>query len=315
MYAHRRMPLVVEVIKRVHKFAEVLDQTTIARALVEHGAILFRGFNLSDADKFAEFLSVVSRAKEDYMYRSTPRTLVQPGIYTSTEYPANQEIPLHNENAYQRSWPSKVAFCCILPASDGGATPLADMNDVTSRIGVNLIDKFESRGVRYTRHFRPYVDISWQTAFQTSNFDEAKRYCDREGIQCNWVDKDVLRTTQICQGTVRHPETGMRLFFNQAHLFHISSVGPAAMRSLIEVFGADFVPRNSCFGTGEQFGADELEVIRTAFSSEAIEFPWQTGDALLLDNMQAAHGRRPYRGSRRVLASLLDVTTLLPRSS
>jgi alpha-ketoglutarate-dependent taurine dioxygenase len=35
------------------------------------------------------------------------------------------------------------------------------------------------------------------------------------------------------------------------------------------------------------------------------DIPWQTGDVVLVDNFLAMHGRRPFEGQRRVLASLV----------
>ena len=36
---------------------------------------------------------------------------------------------------------------------------------------------------------------------------------------------------------------------------------------------------------------------------------WETGDIVLIDNYLVMHGRRPYKGDRRVLASLASVDT------
>jgi alpha-ketoglutarate-dependent taurine dioxygenase len=37
----------------------------------------------------------------------------------------------------------------------------------------------------------------------------------------------------------------------------------------------------------------------------SFDLPWQTGDVALVDNFLVMHGRRPFSGSRRVLASLV----------
>jgi alpha-ketoglutarate-dependent taurine dioxygenase len=35
------------------------------------------------------------------------------------------------------------------------------------------------------------------------------------------------------------------------------------------------------------------------------DISWQTGDVVMLDNFVTMHGRRPFQGERRVLASLV----------
>jgi alpha-ketoglutarate-dependent taurine dioxygenase len=241
-----------------------------------------------------------------YTHRSTPRTAVGDHIFTATEYPASQEIPLHNENAYQRDWPMHLAFCCLEAAREGGETPIADMRRISADIGPELMAKFRSRGVCYVRHYHPFVDIPWQTAFQTQNRDDVHEYCARHGIACEWLDGEVLRTTHTAQGTAVHPLTGEEVFFNQAHLFHVSNLGDAMAADLLHVFGTDRLPRSSFFGDREPITAAELQRVRSAFARHQTVFRWMAGDVLLIDNMRVAHGRRRYSGSRRLLAALLD---------
>src|ERR1051325_3539953 len=68
----------------------------IETKLMSHGAILFRNFNLSVPAEFEQLIETLYGTLLEYSYRSTPRTQVSGRIYTSTEYPARQFIPLHN---------------------------------------------------------------------------------------------------------------------------------------------------------------------------------------------------------------------------
>lgn len=303
-----RLPMLVRPVGAGADLAAVLRERRVEfdTMLLEHGAILFRDFALHDVADFENAVGEVSSERLRYTNRSTPRTPVGKGVFSATEYPAKQEIPPHCENAYQREWPQRLALCCLLPAATGGNTPIADMRRVTAAIPPEIVRKFETRGVKYVRHYRPHVDIPWQTAFQTESRDELAAYCASHGIVHRWLDEETLRTEHVCQGTARHPKTGETVFFNQAHLFHHSSLPQAVAASLIEIFGADGLPRNAYFGDGEEIPLDDLETIRACHRRELISFPWRKADMLLLDNMQVAHGREAFRGDRRVLASLMD---------
>ena len=182
------------------------------------------------------------------------------------------------------------------------------MTHVSASIGPALLDVFESRQVRYIRHYRPFIDLPWQVAFQTDDPAVVARYCEAHDLSYEWLDSDTLRTTQICQGTARHPVTDDRVFFNQAHLFHVSSLGPEDAQDMIEICGSDALPRQACYGDGGEIDVDDIAAVAAAFHNEARSFTWQAGDVLLLDNMQIAHGRRAYTGKRQVIAALLSNT-------
>ena len=47
-----------------------------------------------------------------------------------------------------------------------------------------------------------------------------------------------------------------------------------------------------------------LEEVRKAYRLAETTFPWAEGDILVLDNMLAAHGRRPYVGARSVVVGM-----------
>jgi alpha-ketoglutarate-dependent taurine dioxygenase len=308
MYTDRRSPLVVEPTSPTRDIADLVAENigSISTELLEHGAVLFRGFPVREVSDFDRFIGAISQQRIDYVYRSTPRTSLGNRIFTATEYPPPLEIPLHNENAYQTDWPLKLALCCLKPSESGGETPISDMRRVNSEIGADLLDKFEQRRVKYVRHYRPYVDISWQDVFRTEDRGVVADFCKSHDIAHEWLDATTLRTSQICQGTALHPVTKERVFFNQAHLFHLSSLSDAAAKSMLQVFGPDKLPRQTFFGDGTDIPDEDLNKVRAAFAKSSITFPWKAGDILLLDNMQFAHGRRPFKGTRRVVAALLE---------
>lgn len=282
----------------------------VDRHLDRHGAVLFRGFGVADAEELEAVVAAgAGSALLRYTYRSTPRREVEGRVYTTTEYPADQAIPLHCENAYAASWPLRIGFCCLVPATTGGATPIADSRRVHERIPAAVRERFAARGVRYVRNYGGGVDLPWQEVFQTADRDEVERFCAASGIELEWLAGDRLRTAQSCPAVARHPRTGEAVWFNQAHLFHPSSLPPAVHRSLLDSFGADFLPRDATHGDGTPLAAEDLEAIRAAYDAETVSFPWQAGDLLWVDNMLVAHGRSPFSGPRRVLVGMAVGTT------
>src|SRR6516165_3869509 len=96
----RRAPLCISRIRGslpLSEFVEI-NRPSLLQKLTDHGAILFRGFKVNNASLFSDFVAATGGRCINYRFHSTPRTLVTGQIYTSTEYPANREIPLHNEN-------------------------------------------------------------------------------------------------------------------------------------------------------------------------------------------------------------------------
>lgn len=279
----------------------------IDAAVLEHGAVLFRGFEVRMAADFERSAQALCDRLVDYMYQSTPRTQLRERVYTATEYPPTITIPQHNENSYQRMWPMKLVFGCVQAAAEGGDTPLARTVAVTRRIGAAVVGEFRRRGVMYVRNYGAGVDLPWQTTFQSSSAAAVAAYCDAHGITCEWLPDGGLRTTQVCQAVAMHPVTGAELWFNQAHLFHPSNLGPERHADLVDVFSESGLPRNALFGDGAEIPAATLEWIRAAYAAEAHPVRWESGDVMLVDNMLVSHGRTPFAGPRKVLVAMGDL--------
>ncbi len=275
----------------------------ITQKLRTNGGILFRGFSVNTVDEFELFLQSLVGDLFAYSYRSTPRTQVSGRVYTSTEYPEHQTIPFHNEMSYSRSWPMVIGFFCLEASPEGGETPIADSRNVFRSIDPAIRDRFIEKSVMYVRNYGDALDLPWQDVFQTADRAEVETYCLKAGIEFEWKGESELRTRQVCQAVAEHPHTGEKVWFNQAHLFHVSSLEPEIRQSLMASAG-DEPPRNAYYGDGSPIEEDALDGIRAAYANESVVFTWQKRDILVLDNMLTAHGRRPYRGARRIVVGM-----------
>jgi alpha-ketoglutarate-dependent taurine dioxygenase len=280
------------------------DSTAIQELLRRQGCVLIRGLKIHGSAQFGEILATLFGAPLiEYTYRSTPRTALRGNVYTATEYPAAELIPQHNENSYARHWPDRIGFLCLLPAESGGETPIGDSRLVYDKLPEPLRRKFIDKGILYVRNYST-LDLPWSVVFQTDDKATVERYCVANELTYEWLPDGSLRTRQVNPATAVHPVTGETIWFNQAHLFHVSALGTELADTLIESLGEDRLPRNTYYGDGSRIEPEALAVIREVYESTKIAFPWQRSDLLLLDNMRYTHGRQAYRGARKVLTGM-----------
>jgi alpha-ketoglutarate-dependent taurine dioxygenase len=274
--------------------------------LLTHGAILFRRFEIASITQFGEFTRAVSSDVIEYGERSSPRTSVSDGVYTSTDHPPDQPIVLHNEQSYTLNWPMKIIFLCVQPAEQNGRTPIADSRRIYQRLSPAIVEKFAQKQVRYVRNYGDGLGLPWQEVFQTSSRIAVEEHCRRASIEWRWKDQNRLQTHQIRPAVRRHPKTGETVWFNHALFFNISSLEGTARKAILDVLSEQDVPFNTFYGDGSPIEPSVLDEIREAFRLETVSFPWQKHDILMLDNMLTAHGREPYAGPRKIVVSMAD---------
>lgn len=298
--------LVVEPKSNLNIFEWVKEnKELLEECLIKCDGVLLRNFGIYSVSEFNKVVQIICPTLLDYVYRSTPRTRLGGKIYTATEYPADRAIPLHNENSYTKSWPHKIFFFSVIVASEGGETPIASSRNIYKRIDKSIKEKFETKGIMYVRNYTPGVDLSWQDVFQTEQKDEVDKFCKDNGIQVQWNNSSPeLTTKQVCQASIKHPSTGELVWFNQAHLFHISSLDEEDRLSLIRELGENNLPRNTFYGDGSHIELEVLEHIRKVYNEEKIKFKWQKGDIMILDNILTAHAREPFKGERKVAVAM-----------
>jgi non-ribosomal peptide synthetase component F/alpha-ketoglutarate-dependent taurine dioxygenase/NRPS condensation-like uncharacterized protein len=276
----------------------------IEKNLFKYGGILFRGFAVNEQDDFERFVSAVCPKFMPYIESSTPRTKLSEKVYTSTEFPADQTIALHNESSYASTYPMKIWFCCIQAANQGGETPIADVRKVFQRIHPKIRERFQEKGWMLVRNFGDGFGLPWQTAFHTTDKTVMEEYCRNASIEFEWKDSNRLRTRSYRPAVARHPKIGEMVWFNHVVFWHVSSLQPQFREKFLSEFTQEDLPYNTYYGDGSPIESSIIEEIRQAYQQETIVFPWHKGDILMLDNMLTAHGRNPYSGTRKILTAM-----------
>ena len=280
------------------------NRSLLNKWLYKHGGVLFRGFGLDKPSDLQWFAVGVCDKTLSYTERSSPRHGVYANVYTSTDYPPEYSIFLHNEMSYQKAWPMKVFFSCNVEPGSGGETPLADCRQIYQRIPNEIRDRFARHGIMYIRNYSKQLGLDWTEVFQTKDRAEVEASCRRTGLDYEWLGDDKLRTRAVRPLITRHPYTGDSVWFNHGTFFHVSTLAENIRNSLLSSMEEIELPSNTYYGDGSPIEPDVLDTLRGIYLDELVKFPWKQGDVLLIDNMLTAHAREPFKGPRKILVAM-----------
>ncbi|MFE6763986.1 TauD/TfdA family dioxygenase [Streptomyces sp. NPDC057689] len=274
--------------------------------LVQEKALVFRGFGVTPT-ALDDVLDLLLPNRLAYVHGNSPRTKVGSNVYTSTEYPQEFTISMHNEMSYAHAWPSRLAFYCQIQPGSGGATPVLD-----SEVWLNSLDdevrQAFAGGVRYTQNLHDGFGLgkSWQDTFETDSRETVEAFLDGTGAGWEWKADGGIHVESVRPATTRHPVTGAEGWFNQADQWHPAGLGDDTAAALAQILPEDELPQNVTFADGSPIPAEYVTQIRDRGLANAVDVDWRTGDLLLIDNLLLAHGRRPFTGARRVLVAMSD---------
>ncbi len=269
------------------------------------GVILFRGFAVPAVEDFDA--AVVAYGEPSFPYAQSLSNAVRinltPRVFTANEAPPETSIFLHHEMAQTPIYPSKLFFYCHIAADEGGATPVCRSDILLEKLTVaapKLVDDFAMKGVRYTHSMPASDDIgsgqgrSWVSTLGVENQSDAEARLRDLGYDWQWLEEENLRVTSPRLDAVHMLPDGRRTFFNQ----------------LIAAYRGWADKRNNpsksiSFGDGSPVDPAQMQVAIDLADKLSYDLEWQAGDVALIDNFLVMHGRRSFKGTRKVYASLI----------
>ena len=277
----------------------------LSRLAGEHGAVLVRGLPLAKPEEFDAVVSALGYPNFSYAnsLSNAYRINHTPRVFSANEAPADVTIFLHHEMAQTPFYPSKLIFFCQVAAGQGGATPVCRSDILWERLkaeqGMFAAD-CETKGLRYTNVMPGEADAesgmgrSWQSTLSVDSRKAAEVRLAKLGYTWEWQANGDLSVTTPVLPAVRRLANARTSFFNQ----------------LIAAFNGWKDTRNDPvrairFGDGSPLTPVDVAAASAIADELTFDIPWQPGDIALVDNFVAMHGRRTFKGTRKVLASLL----------
>lgn len=285
---------------------EISEQQAAYRdKLYAHGAILFRGFNVDQA-RFAKLTTILTSELLPYQGGDTPRSKLDRNTYTSTEWPADQFIPLHQEMSYTEQHPGIVYFACIIEPQGGGETPLLDARVLYQQLDSTITTAFFEKKLCYITNLHDGVGLgkSWQNYFETQSQAEVNQILTDKGAKFEWRNDGVLSFKEIVQPIKKHPFTEDLCFFSQADQWHPSHLSAEDYQDLLDLVGLENFYHHCTYADGSAIPEAFLADIRQKKEKLLQTFTWQKGDFLMVDNTAVMHGRMPFIGPRKIIVAM-----------
>jgi alpha-ketoglutarate-dependent taurine dioxygenase len=285
------------------------NRDELLRDAVNHGAVLFRDFPLKTAEDFDAF--VAGFDLPNFPYKKSLSNAVRVNrterVFSANEAPPNVRIFFHHEMAQTPIYPAKIAFFCEIASEEGGATPICRSDVLYDRLAAEFPDFIrdcELKGLQYTNVMPDANDAnsgmgrSWKSTLEVETREAAEARLRALNYSWEWLPDGCLKATTPPLPAVMTTNSGRKAFFNQ----------------LIAAYCGWKDTRNdpsAAIRHGDGTKLDREAVARAIELAEELAFDvaWQPGDAVLIDNTIAMHARRTFRGTRKVLASLMEART------
>lgn len=303
----------------------VVNKKTLQQALQEHGAIVFRGFEITEKNFPTVFKSFTGNEPKPYQ-GDTPRDQVGPNVYRSTAIADGHKLPLHQEvsNGSRANMPKNIAFYCCTPPlpGRGGQTTLGDAKSITDQLKEkDLWKHFTQKSFTYVSRYLPdnTLHTRWiktlnpshatvKEQFKTDNNHEIAQKCQQDGTSCKWKNGVAIITRPNIPATI--DVNGEELFCNQAH---VNKLTPSLCGSAFNYWMArallyqteDSTQFDIRYDTGHPFSKDVAERVLAILQQHEIVRDWKcAGEVLFIHNHTTMHGKRPHEGSRSIITAM-----------
>jgi len=307
------------------------NEAWVAEQLRTWGALLFRGFAVTDAPAFERVARAVDDDLKNEYLGTSPRNALTSHIFTASELPPFYPIPQHCEMSFTKHPPRRLFFCCLVePAEGSGETPLCDFRRVLEDLDPALVRRFQDKGIRIVRNyassastsrFNPFQLKRWDEMFLTTDRAAVEAKCREEGFEPAWTGSDGLRLISSQETTRLHPQTGVPVWHNHVTTFHPSQAAGEYRRihalrptlkhwallqvtRILEVLErrrpSEELAMHCEHMDGTPIADADIEAVREEVWKHLVLNPWKAGDVVAIDNFAVSHGRLPYSGPRLI---------------
>ncbi|MBS0585881.1 MAG: TauD/TfdA family dioxygenase [Verrucomicrobia bacterium] len=301
------------------------NQSKIAKAIQEFGAIVFSGFNLTKDDFFTAFEAVTGLKPAGYK-GDAPRKKVGENTYESTAVAKGHAIPLHQEVSIgsRDDMPQYISFFCVIPPKEGtGQTQVgnaAKISEEIARLMPDLWKEMTEKTLTYTARYLPEKSLraKWiqrvnpshatiKTLFGTEDRKEVEARCQNEGLTYAWDGDWLVVSRKGVPATIT--VNGKALFCNQIHLERLNPKLCGGWLPYICAKAFVYPSKRVLqfdvqFDDGTPISVKDASTLLTILEKHQEGRNWKKGDLMVLDNATTLHAKTVHSGERKIQVAM-----------
>ncbi|KAJ5632581.1 hypothetical protein N7490_008920 [Penicillium lividum] len=314
---HNNAPSLDDIVETINKIQQ--QDGTFTKRLAQHGALLFRGLPIYNAEDFSKFAHAFGYKPHEIIGIVVDRPLLAPNVSPANEAPKEVLIYNHNESPQVPHAPEYIFFYGHHTPEKGGESPISSSLEIFNRAQreipkfvTELAEKGILSRVTYKNEKQYEGGSTLRQAFGKEIVEgddietrrakieaQIARYGRGKHTTWEWTDDSLVLTHRL-PGIRTQPGTNLpTLFTGLASYWKNSQVNIGARKNVTQ----------QLFGDGTVIPEKYLAHLAKITDEVRVLHRWQEGDVLVFDNVIAQHGREPWEGEqtdRVVLASLFD---------
>tara|TARA_B100000945_G_scaffold43039_1_gene29240 strand:- start:3976 stop:5817 length:1842 start_codon:yes stop_codon:yes gene_type:complete len=265
------------------------------------GAILFKDFKVT-TKSFEKGINNLDLELYEMIGSAAPRSKLSETLYTANDSPPSEKIPMHHEMAQNLSPPSYIFFYCNIPSENDGETPIIDSREIVSYVKYKYPKQYIKfkKGIHYTRFMtlednpQSALGRGWINTFDVSNTEDLKETLTNKNMEYELFENDVLKVkTPLIPAIRKETRTKQEIFCNSviaAYLGWNDNLNNG--KTAVEYYDNTFIE--------EEF----IENINEFINDNKIEFKWEKGDILMIDNSMVMHSRNNFTPPREIITTI-----------
>ncbi|KAJ5921730.1 hypothetical protein N7454_009204 [Penicillium verhagenii] len=260
----------------VASLAELAESGHISELLRKHGAVIISGLGHASGESFAKLINAIERGRGSRPIRGGETPVAHSALVFEK---VNELIPELVRDIHQKGLAMKMVFRA--PGNEGKGNEF------------NWAGKYS-----FGQEFQPSDDRATQKS-------KAEIQVQKLTPDFRWDEEDTLELTQYIPGIRRAPASGRPVWFNGlAGRFGMTRDVGALDSPYVGRDGMSYLPCD--YGDGTPIPREYLERLDQVLNDLEVNLALGEGDLLLVDNFQVSHGRKPWKGERKILVSMWE---------